>query len=80
LTERARADGFVELLRSVKVPTMAVDLVVEPAAPGMRGCGVIILNPPWPFEAEAKDIVTYLASVFYRGTEAQGSVRWVVPE
>jgi len=80
LTERARADGFVELLRSVKVPTLAVDLVVDPMALGMRGCGVIILNPPWQFEAEARGIVTYLASVFYRGREAQGSVRWVVPE
>ena len=80
LTERARADGFVELLRSVKVPTLAVALVVDPMALGMRGCGVIILNPPWQFEAEARGIVTYLASVFYRGREAQGSVRWVVPE
>jgi 23S rRNA (adenine2030-N6)-methyltransferase len=80
LTERARAEGFVRLLESVRVPTLAVDLVVDPDAPRMKGCGVIVANPPWKFEGEARGIVDYLARVLCRGQEAQGSVRWVVPE
>jgi 23S rRNA (adenine2030-N6)-methyltransferase len=80
LTERARAEGFVKVLESVKVPTLAIELIVEPDALGMRGCGVIVANPPWKFEGEARAIVSYLASALCRGQAAQGSVRWVVPE
>jgi 23S rRNA (adenine2030-N6)-methyltransferase len=80
LTERARADGFVSLLQSVKVPSLAMDLVVDPDAARMKGCGVIVANPPWKFEGEARAIVSYLASALCRGQAAQGSVRWVVPE
>jgi len=80
LTERARADGFVNLLESVKVPSLAMDLIVDPEAQRMKGCGVIVANPPWKFEGEARTIVSYLATVLCRGQIAQGSVRWVVPE
>jgi 23S rRNA (adenine2030-N6)-methyltransferase len=80
LTERARADGFLNLLESVKVPSLAMDLVVEPESQRMKGCGVIVANPPWKFEGEARTIVSYLATALCRGQKAQGSVRWVVPE
>jgi len=80
LTERARADGFLQLLKSVAVPTLAADLIVDPDAPRMKGCGVIVANPPWKFDSEARAIVTYLGSVLYRGDAAQGTVRWVVAE
>jgi 23S rRNA (adenine2030-N6)-methyltransferase len=80
LTERARADGFVNLLQSVKVASLAIDLVVDPKSQRMKGCGVIVANPPWKFEGEARTIVSYLATALCRGQVAQGSVRWVVPE
>ena len=61
-------------------PTLAADLIVDPDAPRMKGCGVIVANPPWKFDSEARAIVTYLGSVLYRGDAAQGTVRWVVAE
>jgi 23S rRNA (adenine2030-N6)-methyltransferase len=70
----------VNLLQSVKVPSLAMDLVVDPDAQRMKGCGVIVANPPWKFEGEARTIVSYLATALCRGQVAQGSVRWVVPE
>ena len=80
VTDRARTDGFAQLLETLKVPTFAAELVLDPGAPGMSGCGVVVANPPWKFEGEAGAIVSYLANTLRRGQEAQGSVRWVVPE
>jgi 23S rRNA (adenine2030-N6)-methyltransferase len=80
LTGRAKDDGFAELLRQRAVPSLAAELVVDADAPGMRGCGVAIVNPPWQFHGEAVSILTFLESVLYRAENAQGSVRWLVPK
>jgi 23S rRNA (adenine2030-N6)-methyltransferase len=78
LTGRARPDGFADLLKSKDVASFCAELVVDPSAPRMTGCGVAIINPPWQFDDEARAILTYLAAVLYRGSAAQGEVRWIV--
>jgi 23S rRNA (adenine2030-N6)-methyltransferase len=78
LTGRARSDGFVEMLVERKIPSLSADLVVNPAAPRMTGCGVAIINPPWQFEHEARTILNYLAGVLYLNDGAQGEVRCIV--
>lgn len=79
LTGRARAGGFTEQLTAGAVPALAAELVVDPDAPRMSGCGVIIVNPPWKFDGEARSILGYLETALYRRDGAQGSVRWIVP-
>jgi 23S rRNA (adenine2030-N6)-methyltransferase len=78
LTGRARPEGFGDQLRSVGAACFCAELVVDPSAPGMSGCGVAVVNPPWRFDGEAKSILTYLSEVIYRGSGAQGEMRWVV--
>ncbi len=78
LTGRARSDGFVDLLRERKIPSLSAELVVHPAAPRMTGCGVVIINPPWQFEQEVRAILTYLSGVLYLSDGAQGDVRCIV--
>jgi 23S rRNA (adenine2030-N6)-methyltransferase len=80
LTERSQADRLEVTLAGVRAPTLVAELVVNPEARRMKGCGVVIINPPWQFHGEVEAIVRYLASVLYRGAEAHGSVRWMVPE
>jgi len=80
LTGRASDDQFGALLRRRVAPSISVELIVDAAAPGMRGCGVAVVNPPWQFDGEALAILNYLQSVLYRTGEAQGSVRWIVPK
>jgi 23S rRNA (adenine2030-N6)-methyltransferase len=80
LTGRASPVGFMDLLKSKRVATFCAELVVDPSAPRMTGCGVAIVNPPWRFDDEARTILTYLAAVLYRGSAAQGEVRWIVSE
>jgi 23S rRNA (adenine2030-N6)-methyltransferase len=78
LTGRASPGGFADTLKSAGLPALAVEMVTDPDAPRMRGCGVLIVNPPWRFDQEASLILSYLGSVIYQRHGAQGSVRWIV--
>jgi 23S rRNA (adenine2030-N6)-methyltransferase len=80
LTARARTDFLPRWLRRRQTPSLCAELVVDPQAPRMTGCGIAVLNPPWRFEGEASRILDYLGVALGRGQAAQGSVRWVVPE
>jgi 23S rRNA (adenine2030-N6)-methyltransferase len=44
----------------------------------LRGCGMLVVNPPYRFDGEAEAIVAWLASVL--GTAGGYRVRWLVPE
>jgi 23S rRNA (adenine2030-N6)-methyltransferase len=78
LTGRARPEGFAAMLRTRSAAALCAELMVDPAAPRMTGCGVAIVNPPWRFDGEAGTILSYLSQVLYRGSGAQGEVRWIV--
>jgi 23S rRNA (adenine2030-N6)-methyltransferase len=78
LTERARAEGLLESIGRLGAPSLAAELLVGPGLPGLGGCGVAVVNPPWKFDGEAESILGYLCSVLYRSSGAQGSVRWIV--
>jgi len=79
LTERARADGFLESVRQLGAACLAAELLVDPANPGLRGSGVAVINPPWQFEAEAEAVAGYLAKALSRSDGTKASVRWIVP-
>lgn len=76
LTGRARAAGFIGSLGALDAPLLTVELVVDPQGEGMRGCGVVVANPPWRFDDEARSIVAYLASALPGGA-SEGTVRWI---
>jgi 23S rRNA (adenine2030-N6)-methyltransferase len=78
LTGRARSDGFVDFLKGKAIPSMSAELVVNPSASRMTGCGVVLINPPWQFDEEAATILNYLAGVLYLSDGAQGEVRTIV--
>jgi 23S rRNA (adenine2030-N6)-methyltransferase len=78
LTARARPGAFAEVLREWAVPSFSAELAVDPAAPRMKGCGILLVNPPWRFDGEVRKILNYLSTVLYRGSGAQGEVRWIV--
>lgn len=80
LTARAGAEGFLGRARGLDAPSLAVEVVVDPRASGLRGSGVLVVNPPWKFEGEASSIAGYLASGLSRVSDALSSVRWIVSE
>jgi 23S rRNA (adenine2030-N6)-methyltransferase len=79
LTGRVRAASLLEALQKLKTPTLVADIIVEPNAPRMNGCGLAILNPPWEFEQEARAMMRYLARVLARAPGGSSTVRWLVP-
>ena len=81
LTERAKVDLFFAELRRLELPpTLAAELVVNPPRAKMVGCGLVVVNPPWKFDAEAATTVEFLAPLLAQGPGARGDVLWLVPE
>lgn len=83
LTERARLEGFFRKLREVKLPpTLVAELLIagEESSVKMKGCGLLILNPPWQFDREARPLVQYLGRVLMQQPGGGGNVTWLVEE
>ncbi|HVU23159.1 MAG TPA: 23S rRNA (adenine(2030)-N(6))-methyltransferase RlmJ [Opitutus sp.] len=83
LTERARVDAFfAELARLRLPPTLGLELAIagDGSAIRMRGCGLVVVNPPWQFEEAARPMLQALAGKLAQ--EPGGGVRaeWLVPE
>jgi 23S rRNA (adenine2030-N6)-methyltransferase len=47
---------------------------------GMRGCGLLVVNPPFGFELEARTIVAWLWRTLAIDGHGGQRVRWLVPE
>ncbi|MEI6860882.1 MAG: 23S rRNA (adenine(2030)-N(6))-methyltransferase RlmJ [Verrucomicrobiota bacterium] len=81
LTERARTDEFFARLHMLPLPpTLAVEVVVNPVAPKLKGCGLVIVNPPWQFECEAEPLAQWLAGALAQSPDGGANLRWLVPE
>lgn len=83
LTGRARLEAFAEEFLSLRPPpTLVAELEIagEDAGLRLRGCGLVILNPPWQFEAEAKPVLEWMARELAQAPGARATLRWLVPE
>ncbi|ACB75664.1 23S rRNA (adenine(2030)-N(6))-methyltransferase RlmJ [Opitutus terrae] len=83
LTERARVDAFFAGLAERRLPpTLVLELAVagENSALKMRGCGLVVVNPPWHFERTAAPILEALARELAQAPGAAGRQQWLVPE
>ena len=61
---------------------LQLELAVHPDgwAHGMHGCGMLVVNPPFGFDAEAHSIVAWLWRVLAIDGAGGQRVRWLVPE
>lgn len=83
LTARAKADEFLLAVRNLAPPpTLAVELDIAGAGAAMKlkGCGLLVINPPWQFEREADAVVRALAALLAQAPGGGGRVDWIVPE
>jgi len=83
LTERAGADAFLDqVAMAMAQPCFAAELTV--AGPGsalrMRGCGLLVVNPPWQIEAELRPLIEGLPKILAQGPGATGRLVWIVRE
>lgn len=83
LTGRARVDEFATAVGALNPPpTIAceVEIADERAAMKMKGCGLLVINPPWQFDREAEPVLAFLADALAQGPGARGRIEWVVRE
>lgn len=83
LTERARVEEFFAHMRDLEPPpTLACELEIagQFAPMKLKGCGLLVINPPWRFDEEALPVLTYLATKLEQERGARGRVEWVVSE
>lgn len=83
LTERARSDYFLqELLALGLPPSLVVELQImgESAEARMKGCGLLIVNPPWQIEEQMRGVLPMLVERLRLDAQAGAHLRWLVPE
>ena len=83
LTERARIEEFFRAVRELNPPpTLAAELAVagEFAPMKMKGCGLLVVNPPWQFDTEAEELLAFLATALAQAPGGGGRVEWIVRE
>ena len=83
LTERARVEAFFGELLALKLPpTLELELTVagEQSPVKMKGCGVVVINPPWQFDGEARKMLEWLAEALAQEPGGRAKARWLVPE
>ena len=44
------------------------------------GCGMLVINPPWGFDKEARPLVEWLAKKLVVSGPGGSQVEWLVPE
>ena len=82
LTERARADDFHQAVRELGTPALAAELNVagDGAQLRMKGCGLLVLNPPWQIDGEIRAVLPELVKLLQVDRGAAAACAWLVPE
>ncbi len=83
LTERARVEKFFTQLRTLPLPpTLVAELIIAGLESPimMKGCGLLIINPPWQFDREVRPILGYLGRLLAQAQGGGGGVTWLVEE
>jgi 23S rRNA (adenine2030-N6)-methyltransferase len=75
------ADLFTSrLLRGISQPALTLELCVNPAdhAAGLNGSGMLVINPPWQFDVEAREWQPQLQRLL--GGTGDAAVKWLIHE
>jgi len=82
ITERARTDDFLHVLQELAVPALYAELNIagEASALRMKGCGLLMLNPPWQIDGEIRALLPVLRERLKVDDGASVACGWLVPE
>jgi 23S rRNA (adenine2030-N6)-methyltransferase len=82
ITERARTDEFQYALRELAVPALYAELTIAGAGSQLRmkGCGLLVLNPPWQIQAEFRTVLPAFVERLRVDAGARATCEWLVPE
>jgi len=82
ITERARTAEFHHALLELAAPTLFAELTIagEASLVRMKGCGLLILNPPWQIDREIRAVLPALRDRLKLDAGAATACDWLVPE
>ena len=82
LTERARTEDFHHALLELATPTLFAELNIagENSTLRMKGCGLLILNPPWQIDREIRAVLPVLRERLRVDARASAACDWLVPD
>ena len=83
VTERARVDQFHrEFLELSPPPTLFAEISIagDGSLIRMKGCGLLVLNPPWQIEGEIRAALPELVKALKVDGGAGSQFGWLVPE
>lgn len=79
---RAMSDFQAQVARSGIRKVLRLELMVRGRDENafMPGCGMLVVNPPWHLEEEARSMLPWLAKKLALSDGAGAAVQWLVPE
>jgi 23S rRNA (adenine2030-N6)-methyltransferase len=82
VTERARTDAFQQEITGLGVPALFAELAIagDGSQLRMKGCGLLVLNPPWRIDGEFRAVLPALVETLRVDDGARGVCQWLVPE
>src|SRR5690606_21624879 len=83
VTERARVDDFHHAFLDLSPPPTffaEISIAGDGSQLRMKGCGMLILNPPWQIEAEIRAALPTLVQRLKVDPGAGSHSAWLVPE
>lgn len=82
VTERARTDAFQREITGLDAPALfaELDIAGDGSQLRMKGCGVLVLNPPWRIDEEFRAVLPSLVDALRVDDGARGVCQWLVPE
>jgi len=82
ITERATTEGLRRTVVGLGVPALYAELTLagDGAQLRMKGCGLLVLNPPWRIEEEFRTVLSVLAETLRLDAGGGSECAWLVPE
>lgn len=84
ITERAKSDRFLKEVADSPFapPALCAELQIaaDSAQVRMKGCGLLVLNPPWQIDQEFRRVLPVLAERLKQDAGGEARVSWPVPE
>lgn len=83
ITERTRIEDFHRgLIALAPPPAFFAELHIagDNSQLRMKGCGLLVLNPPWQIDAEIRGVLPALAALLKVDSGAKSYSGWLVPE
>jgi 23S rRNA (adenine2030-N6)-methyltransferase len=73
---------FAEIVALQPPSALAAELAIagDEAPIKMKGCGLMIINPPWQFAGTAEAVLAFLAGPLAQAPGGSARVTWPMPE